>query len=172
MKRRILAAVPLISIMLFLVAGLYYQNWKIGWSFFLLIPLSWILLSAHPFKKINDLIPMIVLIVFFWLGFGFGLWHPGWIVFLLVPLINMIGEKRIRPRKLVTISITLIYVAVGVFTKSWHPEWIMLLLIPIINTIFFPYNIKKFTSHKGVWKTDFSKYFTDKFVVDEEEDED
>ncbi|MCD4826246.1 MAG: hypothetical protein K8Q99_00535 [Acholeplasmataceae bacterium] len=172
MKRRILAAIPMISLMLFLISGLFYENWKIGWSFFLLIPFSWILLSSRPFRRLNDLMPMISLIVFFWLGFGFGLWHPAWVVFLIVPLVNMITEKRIRPRKFVTIVIVTLYVAVGVSTKSWHPEWVMLLLIPIINTIFFPYDIKKIASHRGTWKKDLDKFFNDKFVVEEEKDRD
>ncbi|BCR35885.1 hypothetical protein [Mariniplasma anaerobium] len=171
MRRRLLAAMPLISTMLFLVAGLYLENWKLGWSFFLLIPLSWILLSKNVFKKVNDLIPLIALIVFLWLGFGFELWHPGWTVFLLIPLVNMIVEKRFTPRKIVTVGISVIYITIGFVTNVWHPTWIMLLLIPIINTIFFPYSFNSFKSNNNGWKSDISKYFKDKIIINEEEDE-
>jgi hypothetical protein len=171
MRKRLLAAMPLIATMLFLIAGLYLENWRLGWSFFLLIPLSWILLSKNIFKRVNDLIPLLALIVFLWLGFGFDLWHPGWAVFLLIPLVNMIVEKRFTPRKIVTVGISAIYIAVGFVTNTWHPTWIMLLLIPIINTIFFPYEIKAFKSNKSSWKSDLSKYFKDKIIINEEEDE-
>lgn len=138
MKKRILAAVPMISLLAFLIAGLYYENWSLGWTFFLLIPLSWILLTGNPLKKISESMPFIALLIFLWLGFGFNLWHPGWVVFLLVPLSNMILERRLRARKVVGILVIGAYIAYGLIIKEWHPGWIMLLLIPIINTIFFP----------------------------------
>jgi len=35
-KNRLLAATPLISLLGFLVSGLYLKNWSLGWTFFLL----------------------------------------------------------------------------------------------------------------------------------------
>ena len=171
MRKRILAAIPLISILLFLIAGLYGQNWKLGWSFFFLIPLSWILLSKNAFKRANDLIPLLALMVFLWLGFGFDLWHPGWAVFLLIPIINMIVDKRITPRKMVTLSVLALYVTYGILADDWHPAWIMLLLIPIINTIFFPFDFKFAKGQQTDWKKDVSKFFKDKIIIDEEKED-
>lgn len=138
MKKRIIAVMPLISLMLFLFFGLYNDNWSLGASFFFLIPISWVLLSSRPWKRLSDIMPLVALAVFLWIGFGFKIWHPTWLVFLAVPLVNLIIEKRIDARKLVAILVTSAYIAIGLITEEWHPTWIMFLLIPIINTIFFP----------------------------------
>ena len=137
-KNRLLAATPLISLLGFLVSGLYLKNWSLGWTFFLLIPLSWMLLSGNILKRLNETLPLLCLTVFLILGFGFDLWNPGWVVFLLIPLSNMIINKRFEPRKIVTFIVTLAFITIGLITGDWHPTWIIFLLIPIINTIFFP----------------------------------
>ncbi|HRX45020.1 MAG TPA: hypothetical protein P5091_03160, partial [Acholeplasmataceae bacterium] len=100
MKKRIIAAMPLISLMLFLFFGLYDGNWSLGASFFFLIPISWVLLSKKPLKRLSDIMPLVALAVFLWIGFGFKIWHPTWLIFLAVPLVNLIVEKRIDARKL------------------------------------------------------------------------
>lgn len=138
MKKRLLAAMPLISLLLFLIAWLYYKNIELGATFFLLIPLSWILLTGNIFKRLSEIMPFISLLLFLWLGFGFGLWHPGWLVFLLTPLTNILVERKIDARKMVGILVTAAYITVGLMYDTWHPTWIMFLLIPIINTLFFP----------------------------------
>jgi len=172
MKKRIVQAMPLIALLGFLVSGLYLENWPLGWTFFLLIPLSWIFLSNHILKRMNDLAPLIALIIFLWLGFGFDLWHPGWLVFLLIPVANMVVERRITPRKLVTIIVVAIFVGVSLYLEQWHPTWILLLLIPIINTIFFPYHIVSFKNQSDNWQENVKKFFNDKIIVEHEVDED
>jgi general stress protein CsbA len=110
--------------------------------------------------------PMISLIIFLWLGFGADLWHPGWMVFLLVPIVNIIVEKRIRPRKMVGIVITATYIAIGLLTDEWHPTWIIFLLIPIINTIFFP------QKHAFIeFGTETVKSRFKNFIIEEEKDD-
>lgn len=138
MNRRIIAAMPLISLLLFLFFGLFDDNWSLGASFFFLIPISWVLLSRHPWKRLSEIMPLVALAVFLWIGFGFDVWHPTWLIFLSVPLVNMIVERKITMRKAVGIVISATYIAIGLITDIWHPTWIMFLLIPIINTIFFP----------------------------------
>src|SRR3989339_785442 len=81
MNKRIIAAMPLISVMLFLFFGLYKNNWSLGATFFFLIPMSWILLSRNPLRRLSDMMPMIALAVFLWIGFGFKVWHPTCLVF-------------------------------------------------------------------------------------------
>ncbi|MCU0104338.1 hypothetical protein N7603_01555 [Acholeplasma vituli] len=138
MKKRLLAAMPLISLMLFLGAWLYYEKLELGMTFFLLIPLSWILLTGNFFKRLSEIVPFVSLLLFLWLGFGLGYWHPGWLVFFLIPLTNIIVERKIDARKFVGIVVTAAYITLGLVYDTWHPTWIMFLLIPIINTLFFP----------------------------------
>ncbi|PKK97099.1 MAG: hypothetical protein CVV58_02985 [Tenericutes bacterium HGW-Tenericutes-3] len=166
-KRRIIAVMPMVSLFLFLGSGLFLENWKLGWTFFLLIPVSLILLTGNPLKKLSEIIPMICLIVFLWLGFGFELWHPGWMVFLIIPLVNIIIEKRIRPRKMVSIVITAAYITIGLITEEWHPTWIIFLLIPIINTIFFPQQHAFVEFNSSSMKSKFRN-----IIIEEERDED
>jgi hypothetical protein len=143
MKRRILAATPMIAIFLFLLSGLYFKNWRLGWVFFLLIPISAMLLTGQFRKRLSEATPLIALTVFLVLGFGYDLWNPGWVVFLAIPLVNFIYEGRLEPRKLVSFTITMAFIGIGLGTGKWHPTWIIFLLIPIVNTIFFP--------QKNVW---------------------
>jgi len=167
MKKRLLAAMPMISLFLFLGAGLFLENWQLGWTFFLLIPLSWVLLTGKPLKRLNESMPLICLVVFLWLGFGFDLWHPGWMVFLLIPLVNLMVERKLDARKIVGILVTAAYIAIGLlFDDMWHPTWIMFLLIPIINTIFFP---QKF-AYVSFNSTTLRHKFRD--IIDYEDEED
>lgn len=165
MKKRIIAATPLISLSLFLFFGLYNDNWSLGASFFFLIPISWVLLSSKPWNRLSDIMPIVSLAVFLWIGFGFDKWHPTWLVFLLVPLVNLIVEKRINMRKLVAIIVTAAYIAVGLITDEWHPTWIMFFLIPIINTLFFP---KKSSI---IYTNESFRSKIRRYVIEEEKDE-
>lgn len=83
----------------------------------------------------------------------------------------MIVEKRVTPRKLVTLFISLIYVVFGIITDDWHPTWIILLLIPIINTIFFSFDFKIIKGQQTDWKKDVTKFFKDRIIIEEEKDE-
>ena len=96
MKKRVLAVMPLISLFIFLFVGLYFEQWAWGWIAFLLVPLSWILLSNYPWKRLADVMPFVALIVFLWLGFSFDLWHPGWVIFFSIPLVDLISSKRLE----------------------------------------------------------------------------
>lgn len=165
MKRRIIAATPLISLMLFLFFGLYNSNWSLGASFFFLIPISWVLLSGNPWKRLSDMMPLVALAIFLWIGFGFKIWHPTWLVFFTVPLVNLIVERKIDIRKLVAILVTVAYIVIGLLTEEWHPTWIMFLLIPIINTIFFPKKTSIIYS-QGTIRSKIRHY-----VIDEERDD-
>ena len=165
MKKRIIAATPLISLALFLFFGLYNDNWSLGATFFLLIPMSWVLLSPNPWRRLSDIMPIIALASFLCIGFGFDIWHPTWLVFFAVPLINLIIDKKIDVRKLVAILVTAAYVTIGLITEEWHPTWIIFFLIPIINTIFFP----KKTSI--IYANESFKSKIRHFVIDEEKDD-
>lgn len=158
MRKRLLQAMPLISLMLFLSAWLYFEKLELGLTFFLLIPLSWILLTGNFLKRLSEIVPFVSLLLFLWLGFGLGYWHPGWLVFFLIPLTNILVEHKIDARKLVGIAVTATYITFGLLYDSWHPTWIMFLLIPIINTLFFP--------QKNAYVTIKSKVFRFGDVID------
>ncbi|CCV64609.1 conserved hypothetical protein [Alteracholeplasma palmae J233] len=86
-RLRIIAATPMISILLFLILGFFFNLWHPGWIVFLLVP-------AMPFilglKKITASYSLLCLIIYIVLGVVFNLWHPGWIIFLLVPILNIL----------------------------------------------------------------------------------
>ena len=167
MRRRILEVTPLISLLLFLFATFYLQNPSLGWTFFLLIPLSWILLTGNIKRKIQESMPFIALMVFLWLGFGLKAWNPGWLVFLSVPLVNTIIEKKVTARKLVMYTITALYIVLSLFVvKEWHPTWIIFLMIPIINTLFFPQK----NAYISFSKQSFRKTF-DRVIIKKESDD-
>lgn len=140
MRQRIIAAMPLISLLLFLYSGFVLEQWWFGVTFFALIPLSTLLLSKHPWRRIAQAMPLISVLLFLWLALGFGLAHPGWMVFFLIPLSEVILNGRIDVRKGVAIAITAVYITLGFIFDIWHPGWLIFLLIPIINTLFFPGN--------------------------------
>lgn len=164
MRKRLLAAMPLISLLLFLAAWLYFDKIELGVTFFLLIPLSWILLTGNVLKRLSEIMPFIALMLFLWLGFGFDFWHPGWLVFFLIPLTNIIVERKIDARKMVGIVVTTAYISLGLIYDTWHPTWIIFLLIPIVNTLFFP--------QKNAYVTFKTNSFRFGKVVDAEEDKD
>ncbi|MEC9484821.1 MAG: hypothetical protein UMR38_02965 [Candidatus Izemoplasma sp.] len=175
MKQRLVATMPLISLFMLLVSGFVFDNWKLGFSFLFLVPLSWILLSDHLGKRIHQSMPLITVILFLWLAFGFDLAHPGWVVFFLIPLSDMIYEGKIDARKVVSVSITFIYIIIGIiyprafFPDSlrllgdsfWHPGWLIFLLIPIINNLFFPNKTNIIFMNKTEWKDKIKHYIND-----------
>lgn len=138
-RRRIATAMPMIALLLLLFSGFVLEDWLLGVSFFLLVPISWILLGKNVLQSINRAMPMIALALFLWIALGTGNAHPAWVVFLLIPLSDAIFNRRFNARRAVVFTITAVYLVLG-FTIDdfWHPGWLMFLLIPIINTLFFP----------------------------------
>ncbi len=172
MKERIVAAMPLISLLLFLFSGLVLENWTLGISFFLLIPLSAILLSRNVFKRLNQMMPLISLILFLWLWLGFDLAHPGWVVFFLIPISNILYSHKVDMRSLVTLLVTIVYIVLGIVLDDfWHPGWLILLFIPIINTIFFPKQRIHIRRSGDFFRSTFSDIIDEKedITIDEEE---
>ena len=168
MRQRIAVTMPLIALTLFLFAGFVLENWLLGLTAFLLIPLSSILLSKNWVRRVHQSMPLISLILFLWLAFGLDMAHPGWLVFFLLPLSDIIFSRRIDARKLVTMVITIAYIALGLLIEGfWHPGWLMFLLIPIINNLFFPNRNQIFYMNKEDLKTRVKS-----FVYEDNDDED
>ena len=160
MRQRIIAATPMISLLLFLMSGFVLGEWLLGLTAFLLMPLSTLLLSGNFKKRLNQFMPLIALAIFLWIAIGLNAPHPGWVVFLLIPISNIVLEGHINARQFVTLSITILYVVLGlVLDDFWHPGWLMLLLIPIFHTLFFPTKtVEFFTSGKEGFKRTINDY--------------
>ncbi len=172
MRERIVAATPLISMFMFLFSGFVLDSWVMGMTFFLLIPLSWILLSRNFKRRINQMMPLIALLVFLWLHFGFDMAHPGWVVFFAIPISDMVLNGKLDAKKLVTLSITIGYIVLGLTLDDfWHPGWLMFLLIPIINTLFFPgQSIKIYTQGSKTFRSSFFEFVDkDDTIIDDDE---
>ena len=93
MRRRIIAATPIISLITFLVMGYVFNMWAYGCFAFLLIPVMPILLGE---VDLDVLYPILVCCGYFALGFGFGWWHPGWIIFLTIPVYYILFPAKYR----------------------------------------------------------------------------
>ncbi len=162
MRQRIIAAMPMISLLLFLTSGFVLNEWFLGLTAFLLIPLSTLLLSRNFKKRLNQFMPLIALAIFLWLALRLNMAHPGWVVFLLIPLSNILLEGHIDGRQFITLSVTIAYVVLGLILDNfWHPGWLMLLLIPIFHTLFFPSKTAEFFhDSKDGFKKTINEYIT------------
>ena len=99
MKTRVRQAMPMISVLLFLSTGFIFSEWMLGLLFFLLIPLTELILSDNFFLSIRNLFPVAVVIVFLVLALRYDYAHPGWLVFLLIPIVETLfpdPKKRNR----------------------------------------------------------------------------
>ncbi len=110
---------------------------------------------------------LLALLVFIWLGAGFGWWEYAWVVFLLVPIVSMISEKRVTPRRIVTMVIIGLFVMLGFLTEEWDKVWIVLFLIPITNMIFFPRNTRRSVFDHGSLREKMSRFI----VIDDDDDD-
>ena len=93
MRRRIIAATPIISLIIFLCMGYIFNMWAYGCLAFLLIPFMPIVLGEID---LDVLYPVIVCVVYVSLGLGFGWWHPAWIMFLTIPVYYILFPAKYR----------------------------------------------------------------------------
>jgi len=77
----------MLSIIVFLSIGIFYNIWHPTWLIFLLIPLSRGLKTAWQRKSWSSLpYPIMITTLYLILGFSYNIWHPAWILFLTIPL--------------------------------------------------------------------------------------
>ena len=97
-RKRIVAATPMICVIAYLCMGFIWDLWHPGWVVFFLVPVMPCLLGT---KGIRSIYPVLCVAVFLTLGIVWGYWHPGWIVFLTIPVfytlfpIKACDEKKI-----------------------------------------------------------------------------
>ena len=89
-QKRVVAATPLISLLIFLFLGFFYDLWNPGWLVFLLIPIVPFLVGL---KQIRITFPFLVFVAYIGIGVA-GYWHPGWIIFLLIPIQNILFPPK------------------------------------------------------------------------------
>ncbi len=85
-RSKIIAATPMITIIIYLLLGFCANAWHPGWVVFLAIPLVPMLLGK---KTIVAVYPTICVIAYLVMGLVWNLWHPGWIIFLTIPVIEI-----------------------------------------------------------------------------------
>ena len=83
-RGRIVAATPLICLIIYLFVGFYFNLWHPTWVIFFLIPCMPVLLGL---KKIIFSYPLFCVIAYILLGVFFHFWHPGWLIFLTIPVV-------------------------------------------------------------------------------------
>lgn len=84
MKKRIVAATPMICVIIYLCCGFIWNNWHPSWVVFFLIPIMSSLLGG--IKGIKSMYPFLCVLIYLLIGFYYNWWHPGWIVFLTIPV--------------------------------------------------------------------------------------
>ncbi len=91
LKTKIIAATPLITVIVYLLLGFCADAWHPGWIVFFAIPLVPMILGIDSFM---GLYPLIAVIVYLIMGFVWDLWHPGWIIFLTIPVVEIFLPKK------------------------------------------------------------------------------
>ena len=91
LKNKIIAATPMITLIVYLLLGFCANAWHPGWIVFFAIPIIPMILNA---KSVFGLYPLLTIVIFLVLGFCWGWWHPGWIIFLTIPVVEIFIPKK------------------------------------------------------------------------------
>lgn len=95
-RRRLIAATPLISLVLFFTIGFVFEKFEYAWLSFFLILLMPVLVG---YKRIQLSFTLIITVIYIAIGFAFDAWHPGWILFLLIPIFHILFPYNIKTKK-------------------------------------------------------------------------
>ncbi|HRF70104.1 MAG: hypothetical protein K2P14_09025 [Anaeroplasmataceae bacterium] len=94
-KSKIIAATPMLTIIVYLLLGFCADAWHPGWIVFFAIPIVPMILSINT---LWGLYPLLTVIAYMIMGFVGELWHPGWIIFLTIPVVEIFIPKS-KPKK-------------------------------------------------------------------------
>ncbi|MFP4078896.1 MAG: hypothetical protein ACLFUQ_07115 [Candidatus Izemoplasmataceae bacterium] len=142
-RHRIISAMPLFLLFFLLLSGFVLDDWILGFNALALIPFAALLLASKPWKRLNQAMPYIAILIFLWLALDFDLAHPGWVVFFAIPLCDMLMNRGLEQRTLLSALIIAIYLVIGFVWHAWHPGWLAFLFVPILNILFFPKTSKR-----------------------------
>lgn len=98
-RGKIIAATPMITIIIYLLLGFCANAWHPGWIVFLAIPVVPMILGR---LTLTGLYPILVVIAYLVMGFVWKIWHPGWIIFLTIPVVEIFlpkGTIRFKKKK-------------------------------------------------------------------------
>ncbi len=77
----------LLTIVVYLLIGCFFNAWHPGWLLFLLIPIWESAMTAVRKKSARYFAyPVLATLLFLCSGIFRGLWHPGWVWFVTIPL--------------------------------------------------------------------------------------
>ncbi|MBQ3253798.1 MAG: hypothetical protein IJA65_04495 [Acholeplasmatales bacterium] len=82
-RRRIVAATPMICLIIYLCFGFMGNIWHPSWVVFLAIPIVSTILNENFTRYIY---PIMCLLAYALIGCIWDYWHPGWILFLTIPV--------------------------------------------------------------------------------------
>lgn len=139
----IIAMVPFISLVIYMVLGFGFDLWHPGWLVFIIIPLLALAFTVFYDNLIAGIIaisPFVIIISYFFVGFYYGIWHPTWLVFLLLPLIGVFSNYKSMSLKsflfVVSPFVALIaYMFLGSFLHIWSRGWVIFLLVPMTGVL-------------------------------------
>lgn len=136
-RNKIIALMPFISVIIFMVLGFGWDLWHPGWMVFLLIPMTAIVLNSDIKNAIIALSPFISTLVYLLLGFKYGLWHPGWLIFLFIPMISIILNTRLKDMfvALSPFVAVIAFMILGTYYNLWNPGWLVFLIIPMLGIL-------------------------------------
>ena len=136
-RNKIVALMPFISVIIFMILGFGWDLWHPGWLVFLLIPMTAIVLNSNAKNSIVALSPFICTLAYLLLGFKYGLWHPGWLVFLFIPVISIILNTRLKDVfvALSPFAAVIAFMILGTYYDLWNPGWLVFLIIPMLGIL-------------------------------------
>lgn len=103
-RGKIIAATPMITVIIYLLLGFCANAWHPGWIVFLAIPVVPMILGR---LTLTGLYPILVVIAYLVMGFVWKLWHPGWIIFLTIPVVEIFlpkGSIQLNKKKKKTVK--------------------------------------------------------------------
>ncbi len=90
LRQKIIAATPMITIIIYLLLGFCANAWHPGWIVFFAIPIVPMILGNIT---LTGVYPILVVLAYLLMGFIGNLWHPGWIIFLTIPVVEIFLPK-------------------------------------------------------------------------------
>lgn len=93
--QNIVAATPLIAVIVYLLLGFFLDAWHPGWLIFFIVPVSGILFTPYRKNKLVALSPFIAVTIFIILGTYVPQGYTyGWLIFLIIPLFGVFSRKN------------------------------------------------------------------------------
>ncbi|WP_025725403.1 DUF1700 domain-containing protein [Acholeplasma granularum] len=136
---RVIGIMPFISTILFFISGFAFNGWTYAWIFYLLIPVTAIILNVRGSEKIIALSPFVAVVCFFLTGIFLNFWHPGWLIFLIVPITGIIfhvkGKEKITALSPFILAIIYILISTYVSSEFYLYGWAIFAIIPVVGIL-------------------------------------